>query len=541
MPLGEEVAAAAAKAGLSRGGTWAVKQFGRTQLERLLHGLYKRHGRAADLYRDSFYAWAADPELRQFLEGILSGRPPQRQDRHAFEVSLTRHLLRTPPAQAEFLAAEIAQSAIDLAPETVRSVAEAAKLLASPELLEEPWLNPRLRPLERIERARALQTSGWQATFESIYPSWPLVTLAGTRFPITTLPAARDDWFCIEAARGALDTRATSDQIYEEAWDPAGQEVFDWHHDLDRWHSANDDPTGLAGWIQRHHDGPAFIFRALPTPAAGRQVVNSSLGWYYQSLATSESLSDEFLGRQLADPLKPLALTDLPRRNWLHERVTDPVTDGSRRQAALSIATVVLWNSPDGWKILMSPRSRSVASDAFFDHVAPSGIFAPLNWQGAVSMYAEYSVRLNIYREYAEELFDREDLERGLGLYNDVRAYPEIGRLEEMLSDDSSAQLAYTGISVNLLTLRPEICALLLIRDPHWLAREAGAERQPRLGWEYLPNNDKVSLGRPLTRWLDLDANLEVAQPEVIQSSSVVPNAAAAVALSLPVAQALVL
>jgi hypothetical protein len=539
MPIGEAAAAAAAQAAASRGAGWVLKQFGRTQLERLLYSLYKRHGRATQLYRDSFYAWAADDELRTFLEATLGGNPPRGLDWQAFQQAIARHLLRTPAEEAPSLAAKIAESAIAAAPSTVRSTEEVARLLAAPAPPEPPWLDPRLRPLERAERASALGGSGWEQTLEMLYPDWPLARLGEVQCPITALPAAMDEWFLIEAATGLLDPSPTSDQHYDERWDPAGREIFDWHHEADRWHLANDDAHSVHQWMRRHHDGPAFMFQRLIRRSSASWGIESGIGWYYQSLATSESLSDELLRMQLSGLNAPLALADLPRRQWLHEHVVDPVTDGSHRHAALSVATVIIWRSPAGWKILLSPRSKAVASDPYFDHVAPSGIFAPLNWQGALSIHAEYSVMLNILREYAEELYDRDDLERGLGLYDDVHAYPEIARLQEMLRDATVARLVYTGISVNLLTLRPEICTLLLIRDPDWLAQEARADRRPQLAWEYLRDQDKVELGRPLSRWLDLTEDFGIVTNDRIAPTSLVPNAAAAISLALPVAEVL--
>jgi hypothetical protein len=46
---------------------------------------------------------------------------------------------------------------------------------------------------------------------------------------------------------------------------------------------------------------------------------------------------------------------------------------------------------------------------------------------------------------------------------------PEIARLNA----EDQVNLYYTSVSVNLLTLRPEICLLLLVTDPAWGTRAA--------------------------------------------------------------------
>ncbi|ALG08099.1 hypothetical protein AOZ06_15280 [Kibdelosporangium phytohabitans] len=49
---------------------------------------------------------------------------------------------------------------------------------------------------------------------------------------------------------------------------------------------------------------------------------------------------------------------------------------------------------------------------------------------------------------------------------------PEVLRLEEALADRATAELSYTGVSINLLAMRPEIYLLLLINDPSWPREE---------------------------------------------------------------------
>jgi hypothetical protein len=60
--------------------------------------------------------------------------------------------------------------------------------------------------------------------------------------------------------------------------------------------------------------------------------------------------------------------------------------------------------------------------------------------------------------------------------------------------------LLYTGIAVNLLALRPEICTLLVIDDPKWFEDEGG---EIRFCGEYLRHSQRTDL-LPDQRWVQL-------------------------------------
>jgi hypothetical protein len=102
-----------------------------------------------------------------------------------------------------------------------------------------------------------------------------------------------------------------------------------------------------------------------------------------------------------------------------------------------------------------------------FYHVTPSGILAPLG--GASQKWdAEFSVKKSILREYAEALFSYKKLERGrledgrlLTAYN-LLSDPRIHSLPAA-ETAGDVKIRYTGLSVNLLTLRPEIHTLILV------------------------------------------------------------------------------
>jgi hypothetical protein len=153
----------------------------------------------------------------------------------------------------------------------------------------------------------------------------------------------------------------------------------------------------------------------------------------------------------------------------------------------------------------------------------------------------ECSIERVLLREYAEELFDDSRFRRGSALSPQPVDEHSVTRLLECIRNHR-VELLYTGISVNLLTLRPEICTVLIAHDHSWLDEEVrAAERAGRpfkLGWEYLDIVDSVDSvefhrRQPL---LELDRGLEPAEPRsAVNPGVLVPNAAAAILLAFRV------
>ncbi|MGB3558842.1 MAG: hypothetical protein WBA24_09890, partial [Geitlerinemataceae cyanobacterium] len=61
----------------------------------------------------------------------------------------------------------------------------------------------------------------------------------------------------------------------------------------------------------------------------------------------------------------------------------------------------------------------------------------------------------------------------------DLISCPEIADLHSLLVN-GDASLRISGIAMDLLCLRPEILAVLVVRDPQWLARHASSVRFSR-------------------------------------------------------------
>jgi hypothetical protein len=374
---------------------------------------------------------------------------------------------------------------------------------------------------------RVFRASGWSATLRRLYPRYDLLEFAGAEFPIWVKPATSDQWDDLDVVLGELmpgeDPRHNN---YPGGFDPDGARIY-WdklaHVDLT---SSYNGATYALNHIQI--DGNSVTIHARH-------------GTYFHSLATSEVLDRELVDKLAEDPDGEIDLDSLPRRKWLHDVANGQhvVLDGRHRAAALSVAATLLIAEPDGtYSAMLARRSQRVETHQLLSHVAPAGIFAPINAERREEE-TEFSVRNCIMREYAEELFGYKDLEQGDGLLGrNVMALPPIRELLKAEQEGIIA-LRYCGISVPLTTLRPEIYVLVFIKDADWLDQEIlranDTDHWFELNWEYETVKDFDAVK------LRLDSNLRPIDPsEVVHPSRMVPHAAAALHLSSTVAHHLI-
>jgi hypothetical protein len=240
--------------------------------------------------------------------------------------------------------------------------------------------------------------------------------------------------------------------------------------------------------------------------------LDCKLGTYFHSLSTSEALDPELTEAYAALPDSDAEMVwpRLERRAWLHERVADPVADGRWRSAAIGVSTLTIVRvrnrSFDGYKMFLSPRSCTVATQRRRYHVVPSGMFQPfIPSESPDLLQDQFSVFATAVREFVEELYGVEELETGDGRVDPQAIYRrrEARLLNDMLGAGDAA-LLYTGVAVNLLALRPEVCTVLIIDDARWYERECG---ELRICDEYLQQCEQAEL-LPDQRWVQL-VNLE--------------------------------
>ena len=105
--------------------------------------------------------------------------------------------------------------------------------------------------------------------------------------------------------------------------------------------------------------------------------------------------------------------------------------------------------------------------------------------------------------------------------------------------EHGSAALLYTGVGVNLLALRHEVCTVLVIDDPGWYERECG---ELRICDEYLQQCQQADL-LPDQRWVQLISldrhglEMEPRWRDALSARNIVAPGAAAIDLGLRVAR----
>ncbi|MFF5077859.1 esterase/lipase family protein [Actinoplanes sp. NPDC000266] len=371
------------------------------------------------------------------------------------------------------------------------------------------------RAAYRQRQRRVFAGSGWAKTLRALYPHYPLLRYANLERPIWVLPSHQDQMGDLESVLGghAPDAGETG---YAQTFDPEGRRSYEKR-------KTQAETTGS-------FDGATFALDRI-TFENGKATVYAKHGTYFQSLDTSEVCERELVDALDMDPEREVELSKLPRRKFLHEvaRGDQVLLDGRRRAAALSISATIVVPNDNGYYAFVARRSAEVETHPDFFHVAPAGIFAPMNGERR-DVPSEYSVLTSILREYGEELFAYQDLEQGDGrLATDPEALPPI---RELLAAKrrGDVRILYSGISIPLFTLRPEICVAVLVKRGDWfeqeIERSKSTDHRFQLNWEYEPGQESDSMK------LAFDKDFQPVEPAKVDTSRIVPHAAAALHLA---------
>ena len=207
---------------------------------------------------------------------------------------------------------------------------------------------------------------------------------------------------------------------------------------------------------KRHlYNGTTFIFKQLRKHPLR---IEAHYGTYYDMLATCAALEQEILDATRSRLLR------LPQRSQYHRNISpsQALTHGRGRSAAIGVAVLVVFNDAGTYKALLSRRTAHHATRPNAYHLLPAFIFQPMK---QTAHPQEWSIRYHVYREFLEELFGMTE-----NSSRSIYEHPALVDLQKM-EDNESAGLYLTGIAMNLLTLRPEICITLVIQDPDWWKR----------------------------------------------------------------------
>lgn len=220
-------------------------------------------------------------------------------------------------------------------------------------------------------------------------------------------------------------------------------------------------------------DLPCYTMRRLTSGPGLR--TEAALGSYHRALDTCDELAWELavqaerLGDDAFGDLEALDAA-LAGRSQLHAAVPDPVLDGRRRSAALGVSVLLAYRDGDQVRLAIQQRSpHTLAAHMGLHHVAPSFMFQPTGPDAA----ADFSVLRGVHREYLEELFDRPE---PASLDDD----PCLDHLLD-LQARGLVHVRLTGVAVDLLNLRPEVCLLVFIDTSEWVRHHTGlADRAQR-------------------------------------------------------------
>jgi hypothetical protein len=214
-----------------------------------------------------------------------------------------------------------------------------------------------------------------------------------------------------------------------------------------------------------------YTMQKLVLSEGGRIQLQCGVGTYFDAMGSCASLLGEFYEKgQMASSLE-----ELPLRSAVHINGVDPMFNGSTRSAAIGISVLLVYRDSEGqYNYIVRRRGEKVARYPGVFHVIPGFTFQPK--EKPENPKEEFSIRYQVECEYLEELFSLEGKgPRGHGLQG-PSMLPEGRYLEELLSDKSRAQLVFTGVTMALSELWPEITMLLLIHDPGWSERVKGKD-----------------------------------------------------------------
>jgi len=357
-----------------------------------------------------------------------------------------------------------------------------------------------------------------------LYSDYPVMKYNGMNFPNILFPAPKNQRYDLESVLDGLEI--DREEYLNSLIQQGGQEYLKYLLNSSKppW----EDST----------------YRVLCYNLGEKLSLSCSLGTYFNMLKTCDVLEFEILvefGKRypfFEDEIDKF-LTNLKLRNYLHS-ICDPIKDVRGRSVAISISTLIIYaKNNNEYQALLRERSSEVAVHQNLLHIIPSFMFQPV-----VRCYSEeYSIRHNIYREYLEEIFGRRDLDKPSEKLSHDFFYedPNLQYLIQ-LENEGKAKFLFTGISINLLNLRPEIHTLLLINDPEWILNQGRGRKIGKLqlspisiNWEF-KHGDELADAK-FNRIAKVELGKDIKFPKLLKPENFVPPGAAGMKLGLDVAR----
>lgn len=198
-------------------------------------------------------------------------------------------------------------------------------------------------------------------------------------------------------------------------------------------------------------NGTTYILKRLRTNPLR---IDATTGKYYDMIATCIALETELLDVFDAGMIR------LPMRTQYHRQIDarQALASGKGRSAAIGAVMLIVFNHDGQYKSIVSRRTGQHATRPSALHLLPAFIFQPMDESNARQ---EWTLKHHLYREYLEELVGMPEGDA------EMQSHLALKDLKDM-EDDGRAVIQLTGASMNLLTLRLEISAMLLIHDANW-------------------------------------------------------------------------
>jgi transcriptional regulator with XRE-family HTH domain len=277
---------------------------------------------------------------------------------------------------------------------------------------------------------------------------------------------------------------------------------------------------------ERMTEGWNLCFDTL-TVTGDRPVLTARLGYYGQIQDSCESLMHEIFQVFDEHPLTPAdvhefpnVLKRLPLRKRIHDLEANPITQARHRAAGIGVIAPIFFMDHTGtWRTIVERRSAHVAALQKAMTLAPAGMLGFS--RGGVDRipdgtphcpwgsYQARDVELAILVEYAEELFDEEPTG-----YIGREAFYNHPPIHALLNT-YHAQVVFTGLSIDLLSLQAQICAIIFVPSKQWLN---DTKFKLNYEWEYVDYNSPARQ-RAFTSIMTDDGGIVKMRPETTAPS----------------------
>jgi hypothetical protein len=350
-----------------------------------------------------------------------------------------------------------------------------------------------------------------------LYPSENIPVINGFRYPVALYPAPKIQWDNPESV--LIKAGWHLPEIVHPALKKAGEKYR---------------KLRMAVGAEMWNDD---IYRMLKLENRNQLKMYCGVGKYFTAFETCDVLELELLTKfaenhpRSKDDFNWFFQNELKLRRLVHNSIKEP----SGISAAIGVSTLIIFRHEDHLKTILWERSEIVGSHGSLIHVVPSFMFQPV----IGDFDDEFSVKHNVYREYLEELFDvpiAKKPERQISPFY-FYEHPNLKFLRR-LEKEKKARLLFTGVAINLLNLRPEICTLLLINTNEWYDKHSSGDMST--GLTILKVNEEfkpITEGKHVRVVLEIKDDLSFPMRNELSPSKMVPPGAAALILGLDVAR----